>query len=113
MKIQLNRTGGFFSGLALNVKLDSETLDKKKTSELKEILKPVEEFNKSEADKKDATERTNSKTESRSASIPADEFQYDLTITDAGKTVELKTSDSSASPEMIRLIDWLIANGAS
>ena len=109
MKIQLKRTGGIFSGLALNLHLDSETLDQKKAIELKEIMNSVKELNKKDADNKVPAERSMSKPKLNSAQIP-DEFQYNLMITDSGKIIESKTSDASASPEMIHLIDWLIAN---
>ncbi len=91
MKVNLKRSGGLFPGLAVDVNIDSNTLEKNKAEQLENMVNSLE--------KKDDAEK--------SAKAP-DEFQYELTIKDDKQTNKFKTSDTSASPEMLQLIDWLI-----
>jgi hypothetical protein len=37
-----------------------------------------------------------------------DQYQYDLTVEDEGRTHSIQTNDAAASEEMLELIDWVI-----
>ena len=92
MRIRFERTGGF-AGLQLSGEVDSEKLSAAQAKEFKRLVEGARPFDQP-------------RTPSPSRPVP-DQFQYELTIEDGGRTQTIQTSDAEASDELRALIDWL------
>ncbi|HYE73281.1 MAG TPA: protealysin inhibitor emfourin [Blastocatellia bacterium] len=91
MKIVCERTGGF-AGLTLRAEVDSAELSASELRKMEKLIKEAKLFDQP------------AKTE---GSMP-DQYQYDLTIEDEGRTHSIQTNDTAVSEETLELIDWVI-----
>ncbi len=94
MRIRVVRTGGF-AGLKVQAEADSVQLSGARERELKRLAKQARLFDQPA---KPSTRAT------------PDQFQYEFTVEDEGRTHSFVTNDAAASDELIELVDWLIAN---
>lgn len=93
MLVRLVRTGGI-AGLKVQAEVDSEQLPPAQKREMKKLVEEAELF--------DQPARLSSR------AMP-DQFQYEITIEDEGKTHSFVTNDAAVSDELLELIDWLSA----
>jgi len=93
MRVSLKKSGGI-AGLKVRAEVDSEELSPAREQKMKDL---VEQANLLQQPAKPG-----------GRSMP-DQFQYEITIEDQGKTHSFVTSDSAASDELLELVDWLIA----
>lgn len=92
MKVSYERSGGF-AGITITAEVDSSTLTTKQADELKELVEKA--FPPDQLKNKKAT-------------MP-DQFDYEFTVTDAGKTRTRQVNDESITDEIRTLGKWLIA----
>ena len=92
MKVRYERSGGF-AGITITAEVDSSTLTPKQADELKELVEKA--FPPDQLKNKKAT-------------MP-DQFNYEFTVTDAGKTRIWQVNDESITDEIRALGKWLIA----
>ncbi|MGH9836988.1 MAG: protealysin inhibitor emfourin [Blastocatellia bacterium] len=91
MIVRLIRTGGI-AGLKVRAEVDSEQLPLAQKRELKKLVEETKLF--------DQPERPGGR------AMP-DQFQYEITIEDDGKSHSFVTNDGAASDELLELVDWL------
>ena len=92
MKVSYERSGGF-AGITITAEVDSATLTTKQADELKELVEKA--FPPAQLKNKKAT-------------MP-DQFNYEFTVTDAGKTRTWQGNDESVTDEIRALSKWLMA----
>jgi len=92
MRVSCKKTGGI-AGLKVSAEVDSEQLSAAQAQKMKELVEQADLFGQP------------SKPGGRSA---PDQFQYEITVEDQGKTHSFVTSDAAASDELLELVDWLI-----
>ncbi|HWQ31598.1 MAG TPA: protealysin inhibitor emfourin [Blastocatellia bacterium] len=92
MQIHFERTGGF-AGITLKTDVDSEKLPAREARTLNRLIE--------EARLLDQPARASG------AGDQPDQFQYEITVSDAGRTRTIQTSDAAVSDEMRELIAWL------
>ena len=95
MRLKLRKTGGI-AGLKVNEEVDSEKLPEAQAKKMKEMVARTDLFNQP------------SKPTGKST---PDQFQYEISVDDGGKTHSFVTNESSASDDLLDLIDWV--NGAA
>jgi hypothetical protein len=102
MQIKLKRSGGLFPGTDMNLDIDSKNIAAEKAKELGDLVKATGILD-------EKSEQSGQKS-ALGENMP-DEFIYHLTIKSDHKTSEIETSDTSASPELIKLINHVIDSG--
>lgn len=93
MRVSLKKSGGI-AGLKVHAEVDSERLSPAREREMKNLVEQANLF--------DQPAKPGGK------SMP-DQFQYEISVEDQGKTHSFVTNDSAASDELLELADWLIA----
>jgi hypothetical protein len=93
MLVHCVRTGGI-AGLRLRAEVDSEQLPPAQKREMKKLVEEAKLFDQP--------------AKSRARAMP-DQFQYEITVEDEGKTHSFVTSDREASDELLELVGWLTA----
>ncbi len=93
MRVLCKRTGGV-AGLRVPAEVDSEQLTAAQARELKKLVEEANLFDQP--------------AKPRSKAMP-DQFQYEITVEDEGKTHSFMTNDAAASDELLGLVDWVIA----
>lgn len=91
MRIVCERSGGF-AGLTTRAEVDTAHLSPADARKLKQM---VEESRLLEQP-------------ARAADLMPDQYQYDLTIEDGGRTHTVQTNDAAASEETMKLVDWVM-----
>jgi hypothetical protein len=92
MRVSCKRTGGF-AGLRTSAVVDSGDLTPSQAQELKKLVEEAKLFDQPAKPARKST---------------PDQFQYEFTVEDRGRTHSFATNDVSASDELIELVDWLI-----
>ncbi|MFN7944932.1 MAG: protealysin inhibitor emfourin [Blastocatellia bacterium] len=92
MHIHFERTGGF-ANIRLQTEIDSAQLPAREARTLNRLIEEAHLFDQP--------------TKATAAGDQPDQFQYEITISDAGRARTIQTSDAAASDEMRELIDWL------
>ena len=93
MKIQFERSGGF-TGIPVFAEIESQTLDDEEAQHLQELLDTAHFFDLP------AQPPT-------SPPPGADQFQYKITVEDAGQRHTVQTTDSSATADLRPLLQHL------
>ena len=93
MRVSLQQSGGI-AGLKIRAEVDSEQLSQPQEREMKDLVDRASLFDQP--------------LKPRGKSMP-DQFQYEITIEDQGKTHSFMTTDTEASDDLLELVDWLIA----
>lgn len=91
MIVRHERSGGY-AGITVKADVDSETLSAKQANELKELVEKA--FPSDQLQKK--------------KTMP-DQFNYEFSIEDAGKTQTYQVNDQTITDEIRALSKWLIA----
>jgi hypothetical protein len=91
MRIICERTGGF-AGLTLKAEVDSARLTPAESRKLKKLVEGARLFDQP----------------AQASGAMPDQYQYDVTIEDEGRTHSFRTNDAAASEEVLELIDWVI-----
>ena len=94
MRIRYERSGGF-ANIGMKYEADSDKLPDDKSKQMKRLIEEARIFDQPAEP-------------SASANAP-DQFEYALTVEDGGRAHTVRTTDTAASPELVRLIDWLSA----
>src|SRR5262249_50374922 len=92
MRISCKKTGGI-AGLKASAEGDSEQLSPAQAQEMKDLVERADLF--------DQPSKPGGK------SMP-DQFQYEITVEDQGKTHSFVTNDAAASDDLLDLVDWLV-----
>ena len=92
MRISFERTGGF-ANIPLRAEIDSAQLPHERAQELEKLIERARPFDQ--------------QTQSQGAPPVADDFQYDVTINDAGQTETIRTTDAAAPDDLKLLFDFL------
>lgn len=92
MIVRYERSGGF-AGITVQAEADTSTLSAKQASELKELVEKA--FPSDQPKKKKAT-------------LP-DQFNYEFTIEEDGRTKTYQINDQTLTEEIRALSKWLIA----
>src|SRR5262249_37778843 len=92
MRVSCKKTGGI-AGLKVSAEVDSEQLPAAQAQEMKDLVDRAHLF--------DQPSKPGGK------SMP-DQYQYEITVEDQGKTHSFVTNDAAASDELLELVDWLI-----
>ncbi|MCI0525452.1 MAG: hypothetical protein L0Y75_09345 [Acidobacteria bacterium] len=92
MRVKVKRSGGI-AGLKVGAEVDSDQLSAAESQEMKGLVERANLF--------DQPARPGDR------SMP-DQFQYEITVEDQGKSHSFVTSDAAASDELLDLVDWLI-----
>lgn len=93
MRVSCKKTGGI-AGLKVSAEVDSEQLSAEQAQKMKDLVEQANLF--------DQPSKPGGK------SMP-DQFQYEITVEDQGKSHSFVTNDAAASDELLELADWLIA----
>lgn len=93
MLVRLVRTGGI-AGLRVRAEVDSEQLPPAQKREMKKLVEEAKLFDQP--------------AKPGGRAMP-DQFQYEITIEDQGKTHSFVTNEAAASDQLLELVDWLIA----
>ena len=91
MRIRFERSGGF-ANISLKAEIDSAELPPERAQELSRLVAKARSFDQP------APPTT--------TSMP-DQFQYEVTIEDDGRSETIKTSDDAASDDLKLLFDFL------
>jgi hypothetical protein len=91
MRLKLRKTGGI-AGLKVSAEVDSEKLPEAQAKKMKELVDQADLFNQASAP--------------RGKSSP-DQFQYEISVEEGGKTHTFSTNESTASDDLLDLIDWM------
>lgn len=92
MRVSVKKSGGI-AGLKVRAEIDSEQLSPKQEREMKDLVERADLF--------DQPAKPGGK------SMP-DQFQYEVTVEDQGKTHSFVTNEAAASDDLLELVDWLI-----
>jgi len=92
MRVSCKKTGGI-AGLKVSAEVDSEQLSPAQAQKMKDLVEQANLFNQP--------------SKPGGKSMP-DQFQYEISVEDQGKTHSFVTNDASASDELLELVDWLI-----
>lgn len=93
MRVSCKKTGGV-AGLKISAEADSDQLSPAERREMEELVGRARLFDQPVKPGAKAT---------------PDQFQYEITVEDQGKSHSFVTNDSAASGELLDLVDWLIA----
>lgn len=96
MIVRHERSGGF-AGITINVEIDSSELSKKQAEEMETLVEKA--FPAGQAPKKKPAH--------------PDQFDYEFTIEDMGKSQTYQVNDESMTDEIRNLSKWLIATKQS
>ena len=91
MRIRFERSGGF-ANISLKAEIDSAELPPERAKELSRLVAKARPFDQP--------------AQPATTSMP-DQFQYEMTIEDAGHSQTIKISDDGASDELKLLFDFL------
>ena len=91
MRIRFERSGGF-ANISLKTEIDSANLPPERARELSRLVEKARPFDQASPP--------------ASPSMP-DQFQYEVTIEDDGRSETIKTSDDAASDDLKLLFDFL------
>lgn len=91
MHIRFERSGGF-ANIPLRAELDSDQMPQARSQELERLVERARPFDQP--------------AESSQAATP-DDFQYEMTIEDGGRSHALRTSDAAAPDDLKLLFDFL------
>ncbi len=92
MRISFERTGGF-ANIPLRAEIDSAQLSHERAQELEKLIERARPFDQH--------------VQSQSSSPVSDDFQYEVTVEDAGHTEKIRTTDAAASDNLKLLFDFL------
>jgi hypothetical protein len=92
MRVNLKKSGGI-AGLKVRAEVDSEQLSPARAREMKKLVEQANLFDQP--------------AKPGGRSMP-DQFQYEITVEDQGKTHSFVTNDAAASDDLLELVDWLI-----
>jgi hypothetical protein len=91
MRVSCKKTGGV-AGLKISAEVDSEQLSQSQAHKMKELVDRAKLFDQA----------------AKPGGKPTpDQFQYEITVEDQGKTHSFVTNDATASDELLDLLDWL------
>ncbi|MGE0127046.1 MAG: protealysin inhibitor emfourin [Blastocatellales bacterium] len=93
MRVSVKKSGGI-AGLKVRAEVDSEQLSPAQGRKMKDLVEQANLFDQP------------AKPSGRS--MP-DQFQYEVTVEDQGKTHSFVTNEAAASDDLLELVDWLIA----
>jgi hypothetical protein len=93
MRVNLKKSGGI-AGLKVRAEVDSEQLSPARAREMKKLVEQANLFDQP--------------AKPGGRSMP-DQFQYEITVEDQGKTHSFVTNDAAASDDLLELVDWLVA----
>jgi hypothetical protein len=91
MRVSLKRTGGI-ANLKVSAEVDSEQLSAAQAQKMKDLVGRADLFNQPAKP---------------SVRPTPDQFQYEITVEDGGKTRSFVTNESAASGALRDLIDWV------
>src|SRR5713226_5412324 len=92
MHIRFERSGGF-ANIALHAEIDSAEMPPKRAEKLLRLVEKARPFAQS--------------ARPQGSSTMPDQFQYEMTIKDVGRTHTLRISDDRASDDLKLLFDFL------
>ena len=92
MRIRFERSGGF-ANIPLRAEIDSSELRPERAKELKRLVERAHAFDQSQ--------------QSPQSDTSSDQFQYEMTIEDGGRSQKLRISDQAASDDLKLLFDFL------
>lgn len=92
MRIRYERSGGL-ANIGVKYDVDSAKLSEDKAEQLKRLIEAARPFDQPAA--------------SPAPAGAADQYQYELTVEDGGRTHTIRTNDTAASAELMNLFDWL------
>lgn len=92
MRIRFERSGGF-TNIPLRAQLDSDQMPRDRAQELERLVERARPFDQP--------------AESSPAATTPDDFQYEMTIEDGGRSRALRTSDTAAADDLKLLFDFL------
>src|SRR5262245_21054566 len=90
MRVSFERTGGF-ANVPLRAVIDSDEMPPKRSEELKKLVERALPFDHSP----------------QPPPRMPDQFQYDVTVEDKGRTQKLTITDDAASDDLKELFDFL------
>jgi hypothetical protein len=91
MRIVCERSGGF-AGLTTRAEVDTAHLSPADSRKLKQLVEESRLLDQP----------------AQAAGAMPDQYQYDVTIEDEGRTHSIQTNDAAASEETIKLVEWVI-----
>lgn len=91
MRVTYKKTGGF-ANLKVTAEVDSDQLPEAQAQKMKELVDRADLFNQPSKP---------------SAKPTPDQFQYEITVDDGGKSHSFVTNESAASDSLRELIDWV------
>jgi hypothetical protein len=92
MRIRFERTGGF-GNVPLRAEIDSAQLPLDRARELERLVETARPFDQPP--------------QPQSSAPVSDDFQYEITIEEGGRTHTIRTSDAAASDDLKLLFDFL------
>jgi hypothetical protein len=93
MIVRLVKSGGI-AGLKVRAEVDSEQNAPAQQREMEKLVEAAKLFDQP--------------AKPGGRAMP-DQFQYEITVEDEGKTHSFVTNEAAASDELLELVDWLIA----